>query len=206
MARLKTKWNLQDRQRKPEEIASVVAFNLWVLAADSCLFLENEGFETRTQSQRLDVIAEFAAFGAHIADRMVFDSMTASERELFINSLGQHLANTMQTNRAEACGTGDSDYRKNFIDLLNDRMNEFSECSYTAEHGPGFPMRRLAGNHVQAVMGEKDNKWIPDYVIDSEIPKLLLGLKRVFRGQEASLSEADFSPPPIPESGVWGEE
>ena len=204
MARLKSKWNLQDRQRTPEEIASVVAFNLWVLAADSCLFLENEGFETQTQSQRLDVIAEFGAFGAHVADRMVFDSMTASEREQFINSLGQHLANTMQSNREEACGAGD--YRKDFIDLLNERMGEYSECSYTSEHGPGFPMRRLAGNHVQAVMGEKDNKWIPDYVIDSEIPKLLLGLKKVFRGQETSLSEADFSPPPIPESGVWGEE
>ena len=195
---------MQDRQRTPEEIASVVAFNLWVLAADSCLFLENEGFETQTQSQRLDVIAEFGAFGAHVADRMVFDSMTASEREQFINSLGQHLANTMQSNREEACGAGD--YRKDFIDLLNERMDEYSECSYTSEHGPGFPMRRLAGNHVQAVMGEKDNKWIPDYVIDSEIPKLLLGLKKVFRGQETSLSGADFSPPPIPESGVWGEE
>ena len=204
MARLKSKWNLQDRQRTPEEIASVVAFNLWVLAADSCLFLENEGFETQTQSQRLDVIAEFGAFGAHVADRMVFDSMTASEREQFINSLGQHLANTMQSNREEAYGAGD--YRKDFIDLLNERMDEYSECSYTSEHGPGFPMRRLAGNHVQAVMGEKDNKWIPDYLIDSEIPKLLLGLKKVFRGQETSLSEADFSPPPIPESGVWGEE
>ena len=204
MARLKTKWNLQERQRTPEEIASVVAFNLWVLAADSCLFLENEGFETRSQSQRLDVIAEFVAFGAHVADRMIFDSMTAGERQQFINSLGQHLANTMQENRSEACGTGS--YRKDFIDLLNDRMSEFSECSYTEEHGPGFPMRRLAGNHVQAVMGEKDNKWIPDYVIDSEVPKLLLGLKKVFKGQEASLSEADFSPPPIPESGVWGEE
>ena len=54
-------------------------------------------------------------------------------------------------------------------------------------------------------MGEKDNKWIPDYVIDSEIPKILLGLKRVFKGQEASLSDAEYTPP-IPNSGVWGEE
>ena len=113
MARLKTKWNQKDRQRTPEEIASVIGFNLWVLAGEACLFLENEGFETRSH---------------------------------------------------------------------------------------------FAGNYVQAVMGEKDNKWIPDYVIDSEIPKLLLALKRVFKGQHSSLSEADFAPPPIPESGVWGEE
>ena len=204
MARLKTKWNQADRKRTPEEIASVIGANIWTLSAESCLFLENEGFETQTQSQRLDVIAEFAAFGAHIADRMVFDDMTAAERELFINALGQHLANTMQMNREDVRGVGE--YRKEFITLLNNRMTEYSECGYTHDDGPSFSMRRIAGTHVQTVMGEKDKKWIPDYVIDSEIPKLLLGLKRVFKGQSPSLNDADFSPPPIPKSGVWGEE
>lgn len=204
MARLKTKWNLKDKKRTPKEIAGVIGFNLWVIAGEACLFLENEGFDTQTHSQRLDVIAEFAAFGAHVADRMVFDEMTAAEREQFINALGQHLADTMQNNRQDACSDGD--YRKEFIGLLNSRMNEYSECGYSEEDGPSFSMRRIAGHHVQAVMGEKDNKWIPDYVIDSEIPKLLLALKRVFKGQQPSLGEADFAPPPIPKNGVWGEE
>ena len=203
MARLKTKWNQADRKRKPEEIAGVIGFNLWVLAGESCLFLENEGFETVSRFQRLDVIAEFVAFGAHVADRMVFDEMTAAERELFINALGQHLADTMQSNRADVEA---GEYRSDFINLLNERMNEYSECSYNEEDGPSFSMRRIAGNYVRDVMGDKDNKWIPDYVIDSEIPKMLLALKRVFKGQSPSLSEADFAPPPIPESGVWGEE
>ncbi len=203
MARLKTKWNQKDRKRKPEEIAGVIGFNLWVLAGESCLYLENEGFETASRFQRLDVIAEFVAFGAHVADRMVFDEMTAAEREIFINALGQHLADTMQSNRADV---KEGEYRTDFINLLNERMSEYSECSYTHEDGPSFSMRRLAGNHVQEVMGEKDSKWIPDYVIDSEIPKMLLALKRVFKGQCTSLNEADFAPPPIPESGVWGEE
>lgn len=202
MARLKTKWNQADRKRKPEEIAGVIGFNLWVLAGEACLFLENEGFETQSHFQRLDVMAEFAAFGAHVADRMVFDEMTAAEREQFINALGQHLADTMQSNRQDVQA---GDYRSDFINLLNERMNEYSECSYTHENGPSFSMRRMVGNHVQEVMGEKDNKWIPDYVIDSEIPKLLLALKRVFTGQQPSLDEADYTPP-IPKSGVWGEE
>ena len=59
MARLKTKWNQADRKRKPEEIAGVIGFNLWVLAGEACLYLENEGFETASRFQRLDVIAEF---------------------------------------------------------------------------------------------------------------------------------------------------
>jgi len=204
MARLKTKWNQANRKRTPKEIASVIGFNLWVIAGESCLFLENEGFETQTHSQRLDVIAEFIAFGAHVADRMVFDETTTAEREQFINALGQHLADTVQSNREDASGPGE--YRKDFINLLNDRMGEYSVCGYTEENGPSFSMRCMVGGHVQIVMGDKDNKWIPDYVIDSEIPKLLLALKRVFKGQSPLLSEAEFEAPPIPKSGVWGEE
>jgi hypothetical protein len=203
MARLKTKWNQADRKRKPEEIAGVIGFNLWVLAAESCLFLENEGFETASRFQRLDVIGEFISFGAHVADRMVFAEMTAGEREIFINALGQHLADTMQSNRSDVKV---GEYRSDFINLLNERMNEYSDCNYTEQDGPSFSMRRIAGNHVRDVMGDKDNKWIPDYVIDSEIPKHLLAIKRVFKGQSPSLNEADFEAPPIPESGVWGEE
>ena len=109
----------------------------------------------------------------------------------------------MQSNRADV---QEGEYRKDFINLLNERMGEYSECGFTNEDGPSFSMRRIAGNKVRDVMGDKDNKWIPDYVIDSEIPKMLLALKRVFKGQSPSLSEADFAPPPIPESGVWGEE
>ncbi|MFK7814857.1 MAG: hypothetical protein AB8B92_00830 [Gammaproteobacteria bacterium] len=203
MARLKTKWNQAERKRKPKEIAGVIGFNLWVLAAESCLFLENEGFETASRFQRLDVIGEFIAFGAHVADRMVFDEMSAGEREIFINALGQHLADTMQSNRSDVEA---GEYRSDFINLLNERMNEYSECNYTEQDGPSFSMRRIAGNYVRDVMGDKDNKWIPDYVIDSEIPKHLLAMKRVFKGQSPSLNEADFAAPPIPESGVWGEE
>ena len=86
MSRGKTKGNQADRKRKPEEIAGVIGVNLWVCAGESCLFLENEGFETESHFQRLDVIAEFVAFGAHVADRMVFDEMTAAEREIFRNA------------------------------------------------------------------------------------------------------------------------
>ena len=202
MARLKTRWNLKDRTRTFEEIAGVVGFNLWVLAGEACLFLENEGFETQTHSQRLNVIAEFLAFCVHVADRMVFDEMTAAEREQFINALGQHLADTMKSNRQDVQAEGS---RSDFINLLNERMNAYSECGFTAEDGPSFSLRCMVGNHVQAAMGEKDNKWIPDYVIDSEIPKLLLALKRVFAGQHPSLGEAEFAPPPLPKNGVWGE-
>jgi len=204
MARLKSKWNQKKRERTPEQIASAVSSNIWLLAADGCLNLENEGFETNTQSQRLDVIAEFLAFALHNIDRMTFGELEEDERVRFINALGNHLANLVQDNRLDANGPGD--HRSVFIQLLNERMDEYSECSYEKDSGPGFNLKRIFGNHVMSVMGKKDNKWIPDYVMDAETPKILQGLQRVMTGMGESLENADFEMPPMPESGTWGDE
>lgn len=203
MARLKAKWNQKNRERTPEQIASAVGFNTWLLAAEGCLNLENEGFETNTQSQRLDVISEFLAFSLHLVDRMTHGELEEEERVRFINALGVNLANLIQSNREDANGPGE--YRNTFVSLLNERMDEYSECAYDEESGPGFSLKRIFGNHVMQVMGDKDKKWIPDYVIDGESPKIVKGMKRVMNGMGDSLEEADFDMPPIPEGGTWGE-
>ena len=204
MARLKAKWNQKNRERTPEQIASAVSSNIWLLAADGCLNLENEGFETNTQSQRLDVMSEFLAFSLHLVDRMTYGELEEDERVRFINALGICLANLLHSNRIDANGPGE--YKKEFISLLNDRMDEYSECDYAQDSGPGFSLRRIFGNHVMQVMGEKDNKWIPDYVMDMEAPKVVKGLNRVMQGMGESLDESDFGMPPIPEGGTWGDE
>ena len=204
MARLKAKWNQKNRERTPEQIASAVSSNIWLLAADGCLNLENEGFETNTQSQRLDVISEFLAFSLHVVDRMTYGELEEQDRVRFINALGLCLANLLYENRLDADGPGD--HRNVFIRLLNDRMDEYSECEYEQDVGPGFSLKRIFGNHVMQVMGEMDKKWIPDYVMDAETPKVMSGLKRVMNGMGDSLEEADFGMPEIPKGGTWGDE
>lgn len=204
MARLKAKWNQKNRERTPEQIASAIGSNVWLLAADGCLNLENEGFETSTHSQRLDVITEYLAFSLHLVDRMTYGELDENERTRFINALGVCLANLVQDNRVDANGPGE--YRTAFVELLNQRMDDYSECRYDAETGPGFSLKRMLGNHVMEVMGKKDKKWIPDYVIDVEAPKIVKGINRVMHGMGDSIDEANFGMPPIPESGTWGEE
>ena len=56
--RVKNKWQDKNRERSIEDTAGVVAFNLWKIASANVLNLENEGFQTDTQSQRIDVIEE----------------------------------------------------------------------------------------------------------------------------------------------------
>jgi hypothetical protein len=201
MARVKSRWNLKDRTRSAEEIASAAAANIWRIAGQALLNLENEGFETISHSQRLDVIAEFVAFLLHITDRLVYDSLDQETRGNFINVLALRLTDIMQDNRRDADGQGE--YSDAFVEFLNDRASAYCECRFSKEEGPGFSLKRTLGEYVRSQMGAKDNKWIPDYVMDVEVPEAMSSLQGVLSGLLDSTTKAPK--PPLREGGVWGE-
>ncbi len=181
--RIKNKWNDKNKERTAEETGSVLSFNFWKVASANVMHLENEGFQTDTHFQRLDVIAEFTAFLVHVVDRIISaKDYSAEDRQALITAMALNLAKTMHDNRRDVSDDKETDFRAEYIALMNERMNEYS--SFTFEEGgqPGFQMRRCAGEHVRDVMGEKDNKWIPDQVMDIEIPDAMKAFKRVTRG------------------------
>ena len=57
MARLKRGWSDKGRDRSLADIGGAISFNIWQISGQGVMDLENEGFETSTHSQRLDVIA-----------------------------------------------------------------------------------------------------------------------------------------------------
>lgn len=181
--RVKNKWNDKDKQRTPEETGSVLGFNLWKVASANVMHMENEGFETDTNFQRLDVIAELTAFFVHVIDRILSEKdYSAEDRQALITALALNLAKTMHDNRRDVSDDKETDFRSDYINLMNERMNEYSNFSFDEGNLPGFQLRRCVGEHVREVMGEKDNKWIPDQVIDIEIPDAMKAFKRVTRG------------------------
>jgi len=88
----------------------------------------------------------------------------------------------MHDNRRDVSDDKETDFREEYIALMNERMNEYSTFTFEEGNQPGFQMRRCVGEHVRDVMGEKDNKWIPDQVMDIEIPDAMKAFKRVTRG------------------------
>jgi len=70
----------------------------------------------------------------------------------------------------------EKDRKTKFINLLNERMEEYSELQYIDE--PSYKARIILGNHLMNNMGDLDNNWIKMYVIDQEVPKILLSLRR----------------------------
>ena len=176
--RVKSKWSNKGRERTLDEIGSAAAFILWRIAQQGLLNLENEGFQTDTRSQRMDVIAEFLAFLLHLADRYKAETLDSSERQEFITSLAKHLADTMQENRTDAEGKGD--YRGPLISLLNERGASYAECPMP-DGEPGYAMKRYLGECVTAVMGEKENQWITDQVMEIEVPETLKPLNKALK-------------------------
>ncbi len=181
--RIKNKWNDRDKERTPEEMGSVLSFNFWKIASANVMHMENEGFQTDTHFQRLDVIAEFTAFLVHVVDRVISSKdFSAEDRQQLITALALNLAKTMHDNRRDVSDDKETDFRAEYIALMNERMGEYSNFSFEEGNQPGFQLRRCVGGHVREVMGEKDNKWVPDQVMDIEIPDAMKAFKRVTRG------------------------
>ena len=177
MARLRTRWNQSERERNYADVGGALAMSTWKLAAESLLNLENEGFETRTNAQRLEVLAEFLAYAVHLIDRLAYDRCDDARRGELVTALAARLNEIINDNRAAVGAVGGI----GFVELANRRSGEYADCNFSPEEGPGFTMRRILGEHVRRVMGDKDAKWIPSYVLDAEAPGIYAGLKRAAR-------------------------
>lgn len=174
--RVRSKWNVKDKTHTVEEVGGALAFIAWRIAQNGVLNLENNDFQTDTQQQRMAIMAEFLCFTIHLIDRMTIDRFDAEERVRFITELAGKSAKNMYDNKVELLGPGE--YRQEFIDLLNSRMAEYAEFQYDDKDGPSFPMRRYFGNFVTAQMGEKNQRWVGDQIIDIEAPEIVSTLKR----------------------------
>lgn len=167
--RVNTRWS-KGKPRSVDDVASVLAFNAWRIACNGVLNLENEGFQTDTQHQRLTVIGEFLVFLVHSADRRVYGHMDDERRRTLIQSLAGYLMTTWEDNARDASDKVPS--RAEFVVRLNQGMDEYADLPFT-EEGPGFSYLRLFAEHVASAMGPRDNRWILEQVMDIEAPEAI---------------------------------
>ena len=174
--RVKSRWSKKDKTHSIEEIAGALAFIIWRIATNGVLSMENADFQTETQQQRLDIIAEFLAFAIHVADRMTIERFDEEQRVRFMTELAQKCAKHMEDNKRDVIGSGE--YRQAFIELLNQRMADYAEFGYSEQEGPSFGMKRFFGDQVKHCFNAEDQKWVSSQVIDIEVPEIMTHLKR----------------------------
>ncbi len=176
--RINTKWHKQGKEVSIEERANTLAFIVWKIAAALVLDMENENFQTDSQSMRLDVIKEACAFLVSVTDRLVANQLSQEERQELITKMALKLVKTYQENSEDLLGKG-KDYQSDFISMFNDRMSSYAECGWNDEKNePGFQYKRVFGDAISLVMGERDNKWITTQIIEIEVPLMLTNLKK----------------------------
>ena len=161
-------------------MANAICATIWKLAAEVVLNLENENFETDTQAQRIDIMEEVICYLVHVSDRLVYPQANEKQRTEFISSLVRDLARMLEDSRIDVQGEGE--YRAAFFDKLNRRSGDFARYSFNPEEGGSFAMRCRLGDRVQAAMGERDKRWIPDYIVGREAPEIETALQRSLAG------------------------
>ena len=161
-------------------MANAIGASIWKLAANVVLNLENENFETATQGQRIDIMEEMVCYLVHFCDRWIYDKTSEEQRIEFINCLVRDMARMLEDSRIDVQGEGE--YRADFIDKIIQRSADYAGYGFDESEGCSFAMRCRLGDRVKATMGERDNRWIPDYIVGREAPEIEAALKRSLSG------------------------
>jgi len=180
MVRVKKSWNQNERPRSPAQMANAISATIWKLAANVVLNMENENFETATQGQRVDIMEEMVCYQVHFCDRWVYPKTNQDQRAEFISCLVKDLARMLEDSRIDVQGEGE--YRADFVSKINQRSADYAGYSFNEAEGASFAMRCRLGDRVKETMGERDSRWIPDYIVGREAPEIEAALKRSLAG------------------------
>lgn len=178
--RVKKRWNRDSGSRTLAQMGNAIAGMIWKLASNVVLNLENENFETSTQVQRIDIMEEVVCYLVHVCDRWAYPQASQAQRAEFISSLVGDLARMLEDSRVDVQGAGD--YQGAFLDKVNQRSGDYAGFRFDEEEGASFAMRCRLGDLVQAGMGQRDQRWIPDYIVGREAPEIEASLQRSLSG------------------------
>jgi len=161
-------------------MANAIGSTIWKLSANVVLNMENENFETATQGQRVDIMEEMVCYLVHFCDRWVYSKASQDQRAEFISCLVKDLARMLEDSRIDVQGEGE--YRADFVSKINQRSTDYAGYGFSEAEGGSFAMRCRLGDHVKESMGERDSRWIPDYIVGREAPEIEAALKRSLAG------------------------
>ncbi len=171
--RIKSRWNKRAKQQTLEDIAGALGFISWNIATHGVLELENKGYKTESNAHRLQIIQEFLIFLIQVADRLAYQKMEDEKRQRFIIALAMHIADTFADNQRDILGEGE--HRKAFIDLLNQKAEDYAEFTFHDDEA-GFDFLRYFGEQVATIMEEKH--FVSQQIMDVEGPAAIKTFKK----------------------------
>ncbi|MFA7269656.1 MAG: hypothetical protein WC073_09965 [Sterolibacterium sp.] len=187
--RIRSSFHSRDRQRTPQELASVAAMLGWKLAIDSIKRLREASFEIDLGHAYFDFVCEYLAFLAHAADRVAHRDLSAERRQAFTQALVLRLAEVIEDNAEMRLVDGAAgECRSHFIALYNLVGEDYAQFEYAAD-GPDFGFRRCFAARVRELMPEKDRLWTYDQLMEVEIPEAIKALEKTLPGMFAAAAQ-----------------
>ncbi len=182
--RIKSQWFREGAAKTPQQTASAMAFITWRVAQNMLKQMRSASFDIEIGSQYFAFTREVLVFLIQVLDRMASERMDASLRAEFMTALVQRVAEVLQENEDGLMGVppeGQASHYDQFIDLFNELADHYADFGYDAQ-GPDFAFVRYLGHRIEALMPEKDQRWVVDQIMASEVPDALEMIKRGMQG------------------------
>ena len=182
--RIKSQWFQSATPKTPQQTASAMAFITWRVAQNSLKQMRTASFDIDVGSQYFAFTREVLVFLTQVLDRMASEQMDAAARAEFMTALVQRVAEVLQENEDSWIGipaAGQASHYDQFIDLFNELADHYADFGYDAQ-GPDFAFMRYLGHRIESLMPQKDQRWVVDQIMASEVPDAVETLTRAMRG------------------------
>ena len=182
--RIKSQWFKSGTAKSPAQTASVMASTAWRVTQNTLKQMRAAKFDIDIGLQYFAFTREVLVFLTQVLDRMAFERMDASARAEFITALVRRVAELLQENEDSFLGepaAGQPSHFDEFIDLFNELADHYAEFDYGAD-GPDFAFMRYLGHRIERLMPEKDQRWVIDQMMATEVPQAVELLQRAMQG------------------------
>ena len=200
--RIKSQWHRPGSPRTPEQTASAMAFIVWRLTQNMLKQMRAAGFDIDVGPQYFAFMREVLVFQCQLVDRMAYARMAPEERGRFTSAMVHRVADVLQDSVDDllgAPGAGEQGHGAQFIDLVNTLADHYADFSYGPD-GPDFAFVRYFGSRVEALMPERDRRWVTDQVMAIEAPQAHAVLERALR----DVLSTDARPARVRREGALG--
>ena len=184
--RIKATWFKPEQGKTAEQRASAVAFIAWRVAVDVVKRLRAAGYEVDAGPAYFGVVRELLVFLLTCADRLAYARLGGEARVPFTVALVRRVAEILADNEAELLGpcADGLDYAERLVAQFDALAEHYAEFGWREEddEGPDLAYRRYLGSRLEALLPDKDRRWVGDQVIDIEAPYAVELLRRAMAG------------------------
>lgn len=182
--RIKSQWFRPGADKTPEQTASAVAFTAWRVAQNMLKQMRLAQFDIEIGEQYFAFTREVLVFLTQVLDRMAYQRMSAQERLAFVTALVKRVAEILQDNEDGLLGqppAGQPSHYEQFIDLFNELADHYADFGFNMQ-GPDFDFVRYLGYRIELLMPKKDQRWVLDQVMATEVPEAIAYLQKAMDG------------------------